>query len=326
MSGHVLLVGGTHGNEVNAPWLLRRWQQMGGPPLPAETSLAVTCAIGNPAALAAGRRYLDRDLNRCFRHELLGDPDLCELEVLRARELLNHYGPGGSEPQAVVIDLHSTTAAMGSSLVLYGRRPADLALAAACQFRLGLPVYLHEGDPVESGFLISLWPCGLVLEVGPVAQGVLCPHTLRRTELGVQTLLELLQEAAAGRLRLPEQLRVHRHIANRDLPRSSDGTPRASVHPDRLRSDWLPIAAGDPLFLGPEGPIPLEEGTPGRLATLFANEAAYGEKGIALAVVEQLSLRCLSSWSEALRDVLTGSLASGTVASGTVARSDHPPA
>lgn len=326
MSGRVLLVGGTHGNEVNAPWLLRRWLDAGGPPLSPPTPLSVSCAIGNPAALALGRRYVDRDLNRCFRQDLLDGPDPHDHEVVRARELLDRYGPGGTDPQAVVIDLHSTTAAMGSSLVLYGRRPADLALAAACQFRLGLPVYLHEGDPVESGFLVGLWPCGLVLEVGPVAQGVLCPHTLRRTELGVQTLLDLLQESAEGRLRLPQQLRVHRHITNRDLPRGADGTPRASVHPDRLRSDWLPIAAGDPLFLGPEGPIPLEGGPPGELATLFANEAAYGEKGIALALVERLSLPCLSSWSEALRAVLTGSGASGTADSGTGARSDHPPA
>jgi aspartoacylase len=321
MTSRVLLVGGTHGNEINAPWLLRRWQSSGGPPLPPGSPLRVSCEIGNPAALALGRRYVDCDLNRCFRQDLLSQSDPHDQEVLRARELIDRYGPGGADPQAVVIDLHSTTAAMGSSLVVYGRRPADLALAAACQFRLGLPVYLHEGDPVESGFLVGLWPCGVVLEVGPVAQGVLCPRTLRRTELGVLTLLQLLQESAEDRLRLPKQLMVHRHIANRDLPRAADGTPRASVHPDRLGSDWLPIAPGDPLFLGPDGPVPLEEDSPGGLATLFANEAAYGEKGIALAIVERQSMRCLRSWSDALRAVLTGSATSVSEA-----RNDHPQA
>jgi len=305
VSSPVLLVGGTHGNEINAPWLLQQWQRSGGPPLGAASPLRVTGELGNPAALALGRRYVDRDLNRCFRRDLLDQPEPQDQEVLRARDLLDRYGPGGRDPQAVVIDLHSTTAAMGASLVVYGQRPADLALAAACQFRLGLPVYLHEGDPVQSGFLVGLWPCGVVLEVGPVPQGVLCPRTLRRTELGVLTLLELLEEAAQGRLRLPRELRVHRHIANRDLPRSPDGTPLASVHPDRLQSDWLPIKAGDPLFLGREGPIPLEMGARGELATLFANEAAYGEKGIALAIVERCSLRCLPSWADALRAVLT---------------------
>lgn len=310
MTRPVLLVGGTHGNEINAPWLLKQWHRSGGPPMGAASPLRVTCELGNPAALAQGRRYVDRDLNRCFRQDLLDLPQPQDLEVLRARDLLNRYGPGGLDPQAVVIDLHSTTAAMGASLVVYGQRPADLALAAACQFRLGLPVYLHEGDPVQSGFLVGQWPCGLVLEVGPVAQGVLCPRTLQRTELGVLTLLEILEEAAQGPLRLPRQLWVHRHVANRDLPRSPDGTPLASVHPDRLRSDWLPIRPGDPLFLGREGPIVLEEiareeNARGELATLFANEAAYGEKGIAMAIVERQSLRCLPSWADALRAVLT---------------------
>lgn len=321
MTARVLLVGGTHGNEINAPWLLRRWRDLGGPPLPAQTPLTVACEIGNPAALARGLRYIDRDLNRCFRQDLLDQPDPLEQEIRRARELLNRYGPEGDQPHAVVIDLHSTTAAMGASLVVYGRRPADLALAAACQFRLGLPVYLHEGDPVESGFLVGLWPCGVVLEVGPVAQGVLCPRTLQRTELGVLALLELLQDCVEHRLRLPKQLRVHRHVAHRDLPRGADGTPLASVHPDRLQSDWLPIAAGDPLFLGAEGPVLLDEAPPGRLATLFANEAAYGEKGIALSIVERQSLPCLTAWGDALGAVLAGSTASGEEA-----RNDHPPA
>lgn len=309
MTSPVLLVGGTHGNEINAPWLLQQWQGHGGPPLGTATPLRVTCELGNPAALALGRRYVDRDLNRCFRQDLLDQPEPREQEVQRARDLLDRYGPGGLDPQAVVIDLHSTTAAMGSSLVVYGQRPADLALAAACQFRLGLPVYLHEGDAVQSGFLVGLWPCGVVLEVGPVAQGVLCPRTLRRTELGVLTLLELLEDAARGHLRLPRQLQVHRHLTNLDLPRSPEGTPLACVHPDRLRSDWLPIRAGDPLFLGRQGPIALEDGAGGELATLFANEAAYGEKGIALAIVERQSMPCSPSWGDALRAVLTGTAA-----------------
>lgn len=175
MTSAVLLVGGTHGNEINAPWLLQQWQRSGGPPLGAASPLRVTGELGNPAALALGRRYVDRDLNRCFRRDLLDQPEPQDQEVLRARDLLDRYGPDGRTPQAVVIDLHSTTAAMGASLVVYGQRPADLALAAACQFRLGLPVYLHEGDPVQSGFLVGLWPCGVVLEVGRYPRGCSAP-------------------------------------------------------------------------------------------------------------------------------------------------------
>ena len=63
----VLLVAGTHGNEVNAPWLLDEWQRT--PELIDAHGLTVQPLIGNPDARAANRRYIDRDLNRSFLPE-----------------------------------------------------------------------------------------------------------------------------------------------------------------------------------------------------------------------------------------------------------------
>jgi len=63
-----------------------------------------------------------------------------------ARQLLAATGPervGQSLPG--VLDLHSTTAAMGKTLWSLRAAPADLALAAGIQGLLGLPIYLHEG-------------------------------------------------------------------------------------------------------------------------------------------------------------------------------------
>ena len=137
----VLVVAGTHGNERNAPALLERWRRE---PRDLDCAgLPVQLVLGNPAAHAANRRYIDRDLNRCFAPELLADLTQQPLELLRARELLAQFAPTGANPCAVAIDLHSTTSGMGNSLVVYGRRPADLALAAGVQARLGLPIYLH---------------------------------------------------------------------------------------------------------------------------------------------------------------------------------------
>ena len=45
----VLVVAGTHGNEVNAPWLLQQWQA--NPDLIDAAGLAVQQVIGNPEAL-----------------------------------------------------------------------------------------------------------------------------------------------------------------------------------------------------------------------------------------------------------------------------------
>jgi len=296
------VVAGTHGNEINAPWLLDQWRR--DPARAPRSALAVQWLIGNPAARAAGRRYLERDLNRSFDPALLAAAGPAPLEVQRARELLAGFGPVGTTACLVALDLHSTTAAMGNSLVVYGRRPADLALAAALQADLGLPVYLHEADASQSGYLVERWPCGLVIEVGPVPQGVLAPAILRQTRLALESALAALELAAQGSLRLPPELVVHRHLGSLDLPRHQDGSPAASLHPARLGRDWQAMEPGDPLFLDAEGRSLGYEPPPGlegrRVWPLFINEAAYGEKGIALSLTSRERWPAAPSWGEAL--------------------------
>ena len=75
---------------------------------------------------------------------------------------------------------------MGCSLVVYGRRYPDLAIASLLQASLGLPVYLHEGDSIQKGFLVESWPCGLVIEIGPVAQGMLHSTIVTQTKLAIE--------------------------------------------------------------------------------------------------------------------------------------------
>ena len=70
MSGlQVLLVAGTHGNEINASWLMDQWDQNSD--LLNTKGVKVVRVIGNPAARRLCQRYLDRDLNRSFCPALL---------------------------------------------------------------------------------------------------------------------------------------------------------------------------------------------------------------------------------------------------------------
>ncbi len=308
VAGRVMVVGGTHGNERNAPWLLEAWRRH--PALLRSSDLALELVLGNPAAHAAGVRYLDQDLNRSFVPELLDAPGPGNRERERARELLARHGPGGSAPCLVALDLHSTTAAMGNSLVVYGRRPADLALAAGLQQRLGLPIYLHEQDRSQTGYLVERWPCGLVVEVGPVPQGVLQSSLCRQSQLALEAALEVLAEARCGALRQPARLVVHRHLGSLDLPRHGDGSPAAVVHPQRHGRDWQPIEAGDPLFLTAEGATipfhPQADQGDGPVWAVFINEAAYGEKGIALSLTRRETWPVEAGWGQALQDLARG--------------------
>ena len=301
----VLVVAGTHGNESNGVHLLERWRQ--APERLARAGVAVVLSTGNPAAIAAGRRYVDRDLNRAFLPALLEDPSHQELEVRRARELLAAWGPRGTNPCAVALDLHSTTAAMGNSLVVYGRRPADLALAAGLQGRLGLPVYLHEKDPSERGYLVEQWPCGLVIEVGPVPQGVVNPAICRQSQLALETALALLAEARDRVLWLPERLVVHRHLRSLDRPREAHGQALAVVHPRLQDRDWRPLRPGDPLFLDADGvtlPWQPGPGDPPVVWPVFINEAAYEEKGIALSLTQRETWPVSADWGGALIELV----------------------
>ena len=307
MSGpRVLVVAATHGNERNAPWLLEGWRR--DPTVLASQGLSLALEIGNPAAYAANTRYLDRDLNRSFVPELLVDTSRSEREVGRARELLALHGPEGQQPAAVVLDLHSTTSAMGNSLVVYGRRPEDLALAAGIQGRLGLPIYLHEADAAQTGFLVERWPCGLVIEVGPVPQGVIDPTICRQTQLGLEGALAVIAEAVRGVLLLPQSLVVHRHRGSVDVPREADGSPAACLDRRRQGCDWQPIQPGDPLFRARNGrslgyePPPHLAGEPAW--PLVINEAAYGEKGIALSLTTREVWPVEAAWGEALTVLL----------------------
>lgn len=298
----VMVVGGTHGNERNAPWLLEFWRSQ--PQDLASQGLGLALVLGNPGAHAANRRYLERDLNRSFHPALWDGASSGQDELVRARELVDHFGPSGLEPCSVVLDLHSTTSSMGNCLVVYGRRPVDLALAAGIQAQLGLPVYLHEADGAQTGFLVERWPCGLVIEVGPVPQGVLQSQICRQSQLAVEAALAVLADAADGVLRLPNQLVVHRHLASVDLPRHGDGSPAGCIHPQRQGRDWQPMGPGEALFIDAGGQT-LAYGPPAGLEhevvwPVFINEAAYGEKGIALSLTRREGWPLEASWGEEL--------------------------
>ncbi len=303
-SPRLLVVAGTHGNEINGPWLLEQWQQH--PQLIQTYGCKALTLIGNPDAFAKGCRYLDRDLNRSFSPDLLEQAGSAQIpssgvdrEVRRAFDLVNRYGPDGIEACRLVIDLHSTTAAMGNSLVVYGRRPADLALAALVQGRLGLPVYLHEADQAQHGFLVESWPCGLVIEVGPVPQMVLSHRIITQTRLALEGVFEACADVLADRANYPQQLVVHRHLGSLDLPRSASGAPDALFHPHFQGSDWRPLRCGDPLFEKADGTCLAYEGEDGNVP-IFINEAAYAEKAIALSLTLRECWPLSVEWTEAL--------------------------
>ncbi len=297
----VLLVAGTHGNEINGIWLFDEWKK--SPFLINSHGIQTLKIIGNPEAKKAGTRYIHNDLNRSFKRETFSSLNSSNYEERRASELVNLYGEAGENPCQIAIDFHTTTASMGSCLVVYGRRDADLALASLIQNQLGLPIYLHESDQKQTGFLVESWPCGLVVEIGPVGQSLLNSRIILQTKLILETLMEQIHKVKNFNLFFPEKLVIHRHIKSIDYPKDKDGNLDGYVHSLRQSKDWQELKKGDELFYKLSGEtIRFEEQE--SYIPVFINEAAYVEKNIAMSFTKRELWNFKQSWRQSLIDLV----------------------
>ncbi|MBC1255401.1 aspartoacylase, partial [Trichormus variabilis] len=187
----VAIIGGTHGNEFTGAFLVKKFQQF--PEVIQKPSFETLTILGNPKAFEAGKRYIEKDLNRCFLTESLQNPNLSSYEDIRAKQIAGVLGEENQPKVDVVIDLHSTTANMGLSIILGNQDP----------FLLKLCAYLSEINPLVkvcytipekgSNFLRSLNKLGFVIEVGAVAQGVLNAELFQKTEQLIYTILDYVE-------------------------------------------------------------------------------------------------------------------------------------
>ena len=276
----LLIVSGTHGNELNPIMAVEKFRNL----TLANESNYFEFILGNPLAYEKGLRYIDEDLNRSFSS---GNPKNKDLyEVQRAKQILNEYGPDSPRAIQIVLDLHTTTSSMGTSIVMYGRRKKDFYLAAILQNKFGLPIYLHEKDSKQTGFLVEAWPCGLVIEIGPVAQNHYDPLIVERFLIILNFLEDLLDGISNNKFLLPEEITIFVHKGSIDYPRDKDGKINSLIHPERVMQDWIEIRNGDPLFLNEFNKnicyVSQESVHP-----VFIGEAAYKEKNIAMSFTKK---------------------------------------
>jgi succinylglutamate desuccinylase len=282
----VAIVGGTHGNELTGVMLVKKFLRYAQ--LVQRQSFETVCLLANPGAIDQTRRYIDRDLNRCFDRHDLANPALTGYENILAKQLFACYGSGGSEPVDVIFDLHSTTANMGTTIIPISNSPANLQLAAyLSSLDPSIHIYLGLHSEQNSPMLRSMAPVGCTIEVGAISQGVVNADILRSAERLVLAALDyvdnLNQEVP---MTIPTTVNVYRAIEAIDYPRNGQNELTAMIHPDRQSQDYQPVSLKDPLFLDLQGKTICyqEEQT---VFPVFINEAAYYEKGIAMVLTKQ---------------------------------------
>ena len=278
----ILIVSGTHGNEINPVWAVNQLSKQKNN---MDTNIEYKFVLGNPLAYERGCRYIDKDLNRSF--DLIKNiHDSNIYEINRANFLVEKFGVKGSDPCEIAIDLHTTTANMGTSIVMYGRRRKDFCLAALLQHKFGLPIYLHEKDKQQTGFLVEAWPCGLVIEIGSVAQNFYDLKIINRFLLIITSLRDEIKRLKNNQIQLSKGLTVHVHQGSIDYPRAKNGDINALIHPKRMNQDWKPIKKGDPLFINLEGMTTCYKGED-TIWPVFIGEVAYKEKNIAMSYTKK---------------------------------------
>lgn len=285
----VAIAGGTHGNELTGVYLVKKFRQ--NPDLIARSSFETLAFLANPQAIAAVRRYVDTDLNRCFDRGTLQKPEVGTYEEQRAQDLYQTLVGTAASRVDFLLDLHSTTANMGLTVILVNQHPFNLQLAAhlvATDPAVKVYSAYQPGKPLT--FLNSLCELGFAIEVGAIAQGTLQASLLFQTEALIHTILAYLEAHNQGHECKQSNLTVYQHLKTIDYPKDDQGNLWAMIHPQLQGQDYQPLHPGNPIFITFNGQTLYYEGD-STVYPIFINEAAYYEKGIAFCFTELRSLQ-----------------------------------
>ncbi|MDX2239538.1 MAG: aspartoacylase [Leptolyngbyaceae cyanobacterium bins.302] len=285
----VAIVGGTHGNELIGVHLVKKFQQ--NPDLIARSLFESLALLANPLAIAAVRRYVDTDLNRCFDRGTLQKSEANLYEEQRARELYQTLVATEASKVDFLLDIHSTTANMGLTVILVNHHPFNLALTAhLVATHPAVKVYSAYQPGKMLTFLNSLCELGFAIEVGAIVQGTLQADLFFQTEALVYTILDYLEAYNQGHAANQNELTVYQHLKTIDYPKDNQGNLLGMIHPQLQGQDYQPLHPGDPIFITFNGQTLYYEGN-STVYPIFINEAAYYEKGIAFCLTEMRSLQ-----------------------------------
>jgi aspartoacylase len=289
----VLLVGGTHGNELIGVNLIRRFEQY--PQLIDRASFETLTLLGNPRAIEAGVRYLDKDLNRCFDLQLLQHEQGSNFyEIQRSKEISYKFGYMGQFPVDLIVDQHITTANAGIMLILDSSDAFTLNLAAyLSSINPKVKIYSSTKSGRSRDSLRSIAKYSICIEVGPMAHGTLWAELFQQTEELVYAILDYVERYNNNRtVSLEKQLlTLYQYVDAVDYPRNQVGEIQAMIHPRRQFKDYEAINTGDPMFVTLDGQTIMYQGN-ATVYPVFINEAAYYEKGIAMILTEKQTVHC----------------------------------
>lgn len=262
----IVIVGGTHGNEWTGITIVNHYQEYLKKKFP---SLTLDFVLANPEAYKLNRRFVDEDLNRAFQylHEHRES-----YEHQRARELREFI----QQEECLVLDLHTTTSAMGNTVIISDYNPLILSLCAKLTQKHQNFRVIGAPDPTKK-YLANQSKFGLILEVGPVANGVVAGAPL---ESSLDLITSMLEVMAAPDEEFHADLEIYEETQDVHYPRTENGQLNGYIHSEFQGKDFQVINGKfTPFSTFQNLEVTMELGQ--ELYPIFINEAAYYPTGLA---------------------------------------------
>ena len=111
---HLVLIGSTHGNEWTGAYLIRHLEANKN--ILASDNYQTHYIFANEKAFQLSQRYVEKDLNRCFNFSDRSTDRTYEEKL--ARNLKRKVSELTGKEECLLVDMHTTTAAMGTTLIV----------------------------------------------------------------------------------------------------------------------------------------------------------------------------------------------------------------
>lgn len=286
MSIHsVVVVGGTHGNELTGVRLIEQWQQLY--PHFEQPSLAIKPLMANQLAVDKRVRFIDQDLNRQFTQS--DTPINDDHEVGLAKRLSTALGPKSDGQPDLIIDVHNTTSNMGATLILVDDTQFDQQLARYVHKQMpSCNVLLENEKPyAQHPYLCTLGKKGVMIEMGAQPQGVCRADIFQQSLTLLNHILVFCHAWNADNLTTLDACPVYQFDELVTFPLDQDGHVSAMIHPDVQDKDFHAVNPGDPIFLGFDGVNIIWQGDTTTYPH-FINEAAYQQSHVAFSTARKI--------------------------------------
>jgi hypothetical protein len=178
---------------------------------------------------------------------------------------------------------------MGNTLIIYND-PFNLKLAKHIQDNdQNVRVYVSDKNIKDTIGLQSLAPYSMLVEIGPVPQGVLYHEKFADMERITFHALDFIQKYFnSPDFDVSGDLEVYQRGTIVPYPTDGSGKTTAMLHQNIQNKNFCLLKHGDPLFVTFSGQVINYAGEPGY--PVFINEAAYYKKNIAMRINKKIIL------------------------------------